>query len=261
EAHAAGALDHPAQHAARANGVGRRRELAEKEVRARLEGQLAAALRQDAHVRIRVTRMPAREGDVVVQLVVGIPAQHDVAEPQPLLQAGEEFLPREVLASQDAVEIEHTDLDMTGAALLDERARLGSRSHFAGVHAASSTSRRLAAAPACRNVTSLPTVTKPWPSSKSRGAENPGNAAAPAHLPWRPQALAMWSTAPVMRASAKSPMHPKLALRSSGPRKSMSMPSIPAMSAAAFNPRSLSIMATISSSAGYRRRYSTALLP
>src|SRR6185312_7015387 len=103
-----------------------------------LEGQLAAALRENAHVRIRVTCVPAREADVVVQLVVGIPAQHDVAEAQSFLQAGEELLPREILAPEDAVEIEHTDLDVTCAARLDERARLRSRSHFAGLHEVSS---------------------------------------------------------------------------------------------------------------------------
>ena len=184
-----------------------------------LERQLAAGLRQDANVRIRIPGVPAGNGDVVVELIVGVPSQHDVAEPESLLEPGEELLARQVLPSQDAVEIEDADLDVRCAARFDELASLSGRFYFAGLHVVSSAARRPAAAPACRNVTSLPTVTKLWPRAKSCGAVNPGNVVEPAHLPQPAQAPATWSTAPARRRVVEIAQTPEASREIEGPEE------------------------------------------
>jgi hypothetical protein len=60
--------------------------------------------------------VPARELGVVVELIIRIPAQDDVAESKALLECREEFIARQVLAAHDAVGIEHADLDVLDAA-------------------------------------------------------------------------------------------------------------------------------------------------
>ena len=72
-------------------GLGPVGEFAEEEQGLLLEGELAAGIGQDAHRRIGIGGVPAGEGDVVIELVVGIPAQHDVAETEAALQRGEEL--------------------------------------------------------------------------------------------------------------------------------------------------------------------------
>jgi hypothetical protein len=80
--------------------------------------------------------VPAGVGDVVVELVVGIPAEDDVAEAEAVVEGREELVPRHVLAAQDAVEVEDADLDVVEVSFLDDAPRLGGgldgpRSHVA----------------------------------------------------------------------------------------------------------------------------------
>ena len=75
--------------------------------------------------RIGIGGVPAGVCDVVVELVVGVPAQHHVAEAEAALQRREELGLRHVLAAQDAVDVEDADLDMGQAALLDDLAGVG----------------------------------------------------------------------------------------------------------------------------------------
>jgi hypothetical protein len=115
---------HAAQEAARADRLRLAGELAQEEGDAVLEGQDAARVGQEAHGRVRIGRVPARIGDVVVELVVGVPADDDVAEAEALLQGGQEFLTRQVFAAQDPVDVGEPDLHVGVAALLDEAPRL-----------------------------------------------------------------------------------------------------------------------------------------
>ncbi len=82
--------------------------------------------------------VPAGEGDVVVLLVVGVPAQHHVAEPQALVQRREELGAVDVLAAQDAVVVEHADLDVRQPPLLDDRPGLRGGAHLVWLHAENS---------------------------------------------------------------------------------------------------------------------------
>ena len=54
--------------------------------------------------------MPAGQRGVVVELIVGIPAQHHVAEAEALLESGFELVAGHVLAAHDAVDIGDADL-------------------------------------------------------------------------------------------------------------------------------------------------------
>ena len=134
EAHVAATLDHPAQHASGAKLVGRWRELAKEEQGAVLERDVAAAFRQYADRRVRVARVPAGIGDVVVKLIVGIPAQHHVTETEAAIEGREELSRRHVLAAHDAVDIEQADLDVAELALFHDLAGAGGVGHLSRVH-------------------------------------------------------------------------------------------------------------------------------
>ena len=122
ETHVVGATQHAPQQAAGTQLVGGGRELAHEKQPAFFEGQLAAVLGDDAHQRVGISRVPARVADVVIELVLGIPTEHHVAEAEALVEGGEEFLPGYVLAAQDPVDVEYADLDVAELALLDDAA-------------------------------------------------------------------------------------------------------------------------------------------
>ena len=94
--------------------------LAEKEQHVALERQRAAGLGKEPHLGIWVSRVPAGEAGVVVQLVVCVPPQHHVAESESLLECGEKLRTVDPLAAQDAVVVEHADLDVCKVPLLND---------------------------------------------------------------------------------------------------------------------------------------------
>jgi hypothetical protein len=73
--------------------------------------------------------VPAGVLHVVVELIVRIPAEYDVAEAKALVERREELVPPHVLAAHDAVVVEHADLDVIELALLDDLAGVGRRTH------------------------------------------------------------------------------------------------------------------------------------
>ncbi|MNJ50859.1 hypothetical protein D3C77_461470 [compost metagenome] len=77
-------------------------------------------MRDDAHRRIGVGGVPAGVCDVVVELVLDVPAEHHIAEAAAVLQGGEELAAVDVLAAHHPVDIEHAHLHMGEAALLDD---------------------------------------------------------------------------------------------------------------------------------------------
>src|SRR5207237_6662777 len=95
-------------------------ELQEEEQGLFLEGKLPAGFRQYPHGRVGIGGMPAGEGDVVIELVVGIPPQDHVAETDSTVESGKEFDLGNVFASQDAIVVENTDFDMANAALFHD---------------------------------------------------------------------------------------------------------------------------------------------
>jgi len=56
--------------------------------------------------------VPTRVAGVVEQLIVRVPAEDDVAEPEILVERREEFLAAEILAAHDPIAVEYTYLDM-----------------------------------------------------------------------------------------------------------------------------------------------------
>ena len=129
-----GALENAAQQSARTQRLSRAGEFGEEEQHVALDRNRAAGLRQDAAGRVGIGGVPAGEGGIVVELVVGIPAQHDVAEAEAVIERGEEFLARDIFAAQHAVEIDDADLDVAEVALLDQTARVGARLHIVRSH-------------------------------------------------------------------------------------------------------------------------------
>ena len=123
-----------AQRAARADFLRLADELAEEHQVARLGRDLAAGIWQDADVGVGVAAVPAGVGDVVVELVVHVPAQHHVAEAEAAFQRRVEFVDVDVLAAQDAVDVVHPHLDVGQAAFLDDPAGIGRRLDLARFH-------------------------------------------------------------------------------------------------------------------------------
>ena len=78
--------------------------------------------------------MPAGETGAVIELVVGIPAQHHVAEAESLLESGEKLVPLHVFAAHDAIDIENADLDVFNTAFVDQRPRIIGGPHLSRVH-------------------------------------------------------------------------------------------------------------------------------
>ena len=78
--------------------------------------------------------MPAGVGDVVVELVVGVPAQHHVAEAHAALERRLELVDVQVLAAQDAVDVVDAHLDVAQPALLDDLQGVGGGLDLARFH-------------------------------------------------------------------------------------------------------------------------------
>ena len=72
--------------------------------------------------RIREAGLPAGHGRPVVELIVRVPAEHDVAEVEAGGQRREEFLPRHVFAADHAVDIGDADFHLGEAARLHHSA-------------------------------------------------------------------------------------------------------------------------------------------
>ena len=125
---------HAPQRAARADLFGAAGELRQEQQHVAFQRQRPAGARQQAHRRIREGGVPAGEGDVVVLLVVRVPAQHHVAEAKAFVERGEELVAVDVLAAQDAVVVEHPDLDVLQSALLDDCTRLRGGAHLFRLH-------------------------------------------------------------------------------------------------------------------------------
>src|SRR6185437_6938229 len=134
ETEATGALDDAAQEAARTQGLRRRREFGEKEQGLRLEGDFAAALRHDACRRVGIGGVPPRIRQIVDELVIRIPAQHDVAKAETALERRKELVARYVLAAHHPVDIDEPQLDMAEAARLDDTARIGRAFYITCLH-------------------------------------------------------------------------------------------------------------------------------
>jgi hypothetical protein len=79
--------------------------------------------------------VPARVLHVVVDLVLAVPAEHDVAEAKAAVERRQEFFTREVLPSHDPVDVEDADLDVGRAALLDEAACVSRCADLPRLHA------------------------------------------------------------------------------------------------------------------------------
>src|SRR5882672_244499 len=62
--------------------------------------------------------VPAGEIAFVVELVVGVPAEDNVAEIEPRLQRAQKLLARQILSANDAIEIDDPELDVGQAARL-----------------------------------------------------------------------------------------------------------------------------------------------
>ena len=119
EAHFMRAIEHPTQHAARAERLGAGVELAKEQQVAGLRRDLAAALGNDAHGGVGIGSVPAGVGDVVVELIVGIPAQHHVAEAEIAVERGLLNLSTcRLLAAQHAIDVVDAHLHMGEATLL-----------------------------------------------------------------------------------------------------------------------------------------------
>ena len=110
--HVLGPLQHAAQRPARADVLVLAGEFAEHQRQIVFKRQQPGRLRQQAHRGVRIGGMPARHRDVVVQLIVAVPAQHHVAEAEALLQRRQEFVAAHVFAAHDAIDVEHADLDV-----------------------------------------------------------------------------------------------------------------------------------------------------
>jgi hypothetical protein len=66
--------------------------------------------------------VPAGVGGVVVELVVGVPAQHHIAEAEALFERAQELVGVQILAAQDAVAVVDTHLDVRKLALAQDAA-------------------------------------------------------------------------------------------------------------------------------------------
>ena len=128
------AVYHTPQQGTRAHRFGGRGKLPEEEQPPVLERQRPTGIGQDAGRCIRVTGVPARVLDVVVELVLAIPAEHDVAEAEAAVERRQEFFARDVLAAQDAVDVEDAHLDVLYAAFLDQCAGVLRRAHLPRFH-------------------------------------------------------------------------------------------------------------------------------
>jgi hypothetical protein len=115
--HSRGTVQYAPQGAARADGFGASGELTQKERGLGLEGDVAAGRRQDTDGGVGIGGVPAGEFGVVVELVVGVPAENHIAEAHVLVEGRQKLVAAEIFSPQDAVGIEDADLDVLDGAL------------------------------------------------------------------------------------------------------------------------------------------------
>jgi hypothetical protein len=78
--------------------------------------------------------VPARQRRVVVELVVRIPPDDDVAEAEALFEGGLELVAGHVLAAHDAIGVDDPDLDERQVAAAYVRRRVGGGLDDGSVH-------------------------------------------------------------------------------------------------------------------------------
>ena len=77
-----------------------------------LRGDDAKGVEVDQRVSVRVAGVPSGDLRVVVEDVADVPAEDDVAEAEARLGDAPELVERDVLAAEDAVDVEAADLDL-----------------------------------------------------------------------------------------------------------------------------------------------------
>jgi hypothetical protein len=77
--------------------------------------------------------VPARVADVVVELVVAVPAEHDIAEAEAAREGALELVAGHVLAAQHPVHVENAHLDMGQIALFHDLPRVSVVLHLIGL--------------------------------------------------------------------------------------------------------------------------------
>ena len=80
--------------------------------------------RVDSSQCVRIARIPACDLRVVVQLVGDIPPEDHIAKAEALLQRRPELLEADVFASQHAIDVETTDLDLLDASFVEVATQL-----------------------------------------------------------------------------------------------------------------------------------------
>ena len=92
--------------------------------------QFAPQLRQQAHFQIGITCNPARQLDVVKQLVVQIPTKHHIAKRIIAFQCSQKLCCRHVFPCHHPIEVKKANLDVGNAALIDQTADVSCRLHI-----------------------------------------------------------------------------------------------------------------------------------
>src|SRR5262249_4456707 len=95
-----------------------------KEKSVAFERQCATRVRKNSHRRVRIARVPAGVLRVVVELILRVPSDDDIAKTEPALERRKKFRLRDVLAAQNAVDIDAGDFNVRETALLDDGARI-----------------------------------------------------------------------------------------------------------------------------------------
>ena len=112
EAHIFGAVEYATQGGAGADDFSFAGEFSEHEQGVFFEGNFAGGFGEDANVGVGVGSVPAGECGFIVELIVAVPAEDDVAEAEAAVEGFEEFFVVHVFAAQDAVDIEHAGFDV-----------------------------------------------------------------------------------------------------------------------------------------------------
>ena len=114
-------VEHPPKQTAGANTVSRFSELSQEQNAALIfHWKLTTGFRKDTDRCIRVGRVPAGETGVVIQLVIGIPAEHHITKPEPAFKRGYELVTRHIFAAHHPIGIEQPDLDIIKITVFDQ---------------------------------------------------------------------------------------------------------------------------------------------
>ena len=133
--HVLGFFQHAAQNAARTRRLGIAVEFGEEERQVVFERDQPHGLGQNARRRVRIGRVPSRQRRVVVELIVGIPAQHHVAHAEAAGERGFELVAGHVFAAHDSVDIHDADLHERQIAASHIGCSIGGGFDLGNVHA------------------------------------------------------------------------------------------------------------------------------